>query len=193
MTSWQQFRVVQRQRLIDERLAFSDGLRPLHQQALLKQLQALLDDLPTGIIGFYWPVRGEIDCRDFVCNLIKQGWQAALPKIIDRQGPLQFRQWGPESIMEAEVWQISVPQNTEIVQPDVILVPLVGFDQQMHRLGNGGGFYDRTLASHSRPIAIGIGFEWMLLESIQPQEHDIPMDWIVTEAMIRPQQNGNRD
>ena len=90
--------------------------------------------------------------------------------------------------MEAEVWQIPVPQNTGSVQPDVILVPLVGFDQQMHRLGNGGGFYDRTLASPSRPLSIGIGFEWMLLDSIQPQDHDIPMDWIVTEATIRPQQ-----
>jgi len=186
MTSWQQYRAEQRQQLIEKRLTFSNELRLLYQVALFSQMQTLLKLLPTGTIGFYWPVRGEIDCRDFVCNLIKQGWQAALPKIVDRNGPLQFRQWGPESMMQAEIWQIPVPQNTETVQPDVIIVPLVGFDQQLHRLGNGGGFYDRTLANEIRPLSIGIGFEWMLLESIQPQAHDIPMDWIITETATRP-------
>ena len=184
MNTWQQWRIEQRLHLTEQRLEFANELRVLHQVALFKKLQSVIDTLPKGVIGFYWPVRGEIDCRDFIYGLIKQGWQAALPKIIDPQQALQFRQWGPESIMQAEVWDIPVPQNTQVIQPDVLLIPLVGFDANLHRLGNGGGFYDRTLDVSAKPLSIGIGFEWMLLETIQPQPHDIPMDIIVTEENI---------
>lgn len=184
MTSWQQWRCEQRYRLTQQRLEFANDLRLLHQVALFQKLQTLLAPLPKGVIGFYWPVRGEIDCRDFICGLIKQGWQAALPKIIDSKQALQFRQWGPESIMQAEIWDIPVPQNTAIVEPDVLIIPLVGFDKDLHRLGNGGGYYDRTLAGSTKPLCIGIGFQWMLLESIEAQPHDVPMDKIVTEENI---------
>jgi len=184
MNTWQQWRIEQRLRLTEQRLEFANELRVLHQVALFKKLQSVIDTLPKGVIGFYWPVRGEIDCRDFIYGLIKQGWQAALPKIIDPKQALQFRQWGPESIMQAEIWDIPVPQNTQIIQPDVLLIPLVGFDPKLHRLGNGGGFYDRTLDVSVKPLSIGIGFEWMQLESIKPQPHDISMDIIVTEENI---------
>lgn len=66
--------------------------------------------------------------------------------------------------------------------PDVVLIPLVGFDEQNFRLGYGGGYYDRTLAALSpRPITIGLGFEMGRLSTIRPQPHDIPMNYIVTE------------
>ncbi|WP_417550518.1 5-formyltetrahydrofolate cyclo-ligase [Methylophaga sp.] len=186
MSSWQQWRNEQRYRLTQQRLELVSDLRLLHQVALFKKLQTVLDPLPKGIIGFYWPVRGEIDCRDFICGLIKQGWQAALPKIIDSKQALQFRRWSPESIMQAEVWDIPVPQNTAVTQPDVLIIPLVGFDNELHRLGNGGGFYDRTLAVSAKPLSIGIGYQWMQLNSIHPQPHDVPMDLIVTEENIYP-------
>lgn len=182
--SWQQWRSEQRYLLTQQRLEFANDLRLLYQVTLFQRLQTILDPLPKGIIGFYWPVRGEIDCRDFICGLIKQGWQAALPKIIDPKQALQFRQWRPESIMQAETWDIPVPQNTPIVEPDVLLIPLVGFDKDLHRLGNGGGFYDLTLAGPAKPLTIGIGFQWMLLESIGAQPHDVPMNKIVTEENI---------
>ncbi|AFI83259.1 5-formyltetrahydrofolate cyclo-ligase [Methylophaga nitratireducenticrescens] len=184
MTTWKQWRNEQRYRLTQQRLAFANDLRLIHQVALFNQLQLIIDPLPKGTIGFYWPIRGEIDCRDFICGLIKQGWQAALPKIIAPKQALQFRQWRPETIMQAETWDIPVPQNTPIVEPDVLIIPLVGFDKDLHRLGNGGGFYDRTLAVSEKPLYIGVGFQWMLLESIDPQPHDIPMDKIVTEEQI---------
>jgi 5,10-methenyltetrahydrofolate synthetase len=69
-----------------------------------------------------------------------------------------------------------------VVAPDVILVPLVGFDKDGHRLGNGGGYYDRTLAALvPKPLCIGIGNEAGAIETIYPQQHDVPMDAIVTE------------
>ncbi|MBL1458908.1 MULTISPECIES: 5-formyltetrahydrofolate cyclo-ligase [unclassified Methylophaga] len=186
MTTWQEWRNKQRYRLTQQRLDIANDLRLIHQVALFDNLQTIIDPLPKGTIGFYWPVRGEIDCRDFICGLIEQGWQAALPKIIGTKEALEFRQWRPESIMQAEVWDIPVPQNTAIVEPDVLIIPLVGFDTDLHRLGNGGGFYDRTLAKPVKPFSIGIGFQWMLLDSIEAQPHDVPMDRIVTEEKIFP-------
>jgi 5,10-methenyltetrahydrofolate synthetase len=66
------------------------------------------------------------------------------------------------------------------------LAPLVGFDRQGYRLGYGGGYFDRTLAAFSpRPLAIGVGYEILQIETIFPQSFDMPMDVIVTEALIR--------
>jgi 5-formyltetrahydrofolate cyclo-ligase len=70
-----------------------------------------------------------------------------------------------------------------MVSPSALLIPLVGFDGAGHRLGNGGGYYDRTLAALTpKPLAIGVGFELGRLDSFSPQPHDRPMDVIVTEA-----------
>lgn len=184
MTAWQQWRIEQRFRLTEQRLEFADDMRVLYPAALFKKLQSVIDTQPIGVVGFYWPVRGEIDCRDFICGLIKQGWQAALPKIIGRDQALQFHQWETGSTMQAEIWEIPVPQNTPVVEPTVLIIPLVGFDADRQRLGNGGGFYDRTLAGMENAFSIGIGYQWMLLQSIKPQDHDVPMNAIVTEDRI---------
>jgi 5-formyltetrahydrofolate cyclo-ligase len=71
------------------------------------------------------------------------------------------------------------------VVPTALLIPLVGFDGQGHRLGYGGGFFDRTLAAWKpRPLAIGVGFELGRLATITPAPHDQPMDLIITEAGV---------
>ena len=71
------------------------------------------------------------------------------------------------------------------LQPELILLPLNGFDAAGYRLGYGGGFFDRTLAALSpRPLAVGVGFEINRLESIHPETHDQRLDWLVTEAGV---------
>jgi 5-formyltetrahydrofolate cyclo-ligase len=85
--------------------------------------------------------------------------------------------------MAAGLWDIPYPRDGAAVTPSMLLIPLVGFDAAGHRLGNGGGFYDRTLAMLApRPIAIGVGYELGRLADIAPASHDQPMDVIVTEA-----------
>jgi len=72
------------------------------------------------------------------------------------------------------------------VLPDLVLMPVVGFDPANFRLGYGGGYFDRTLAALSpRPRSIGIGFELSRLPTVHPQPHDLAMDVIVTEASVR--------
>lgn len=184
-TDWQTWRQTTRQQLITKRQSVTGNNRRLAEQAIHDQLLSILAPLPAGIISFYMPIRGEVDCQPLIEQLLASGWLAALPKIIAKDAALQFRQWTPQSPMQAEIWQIPVPQNTPELIPEVLLIPLVGFDQQLHRLGNGGGFYDRSLAGIApKPLAIGVGFEATKLENIHPQQHDIAMDYVVTEQTI---------
>ena len=84
------------------------------------------------------------------------------------------------------MWNIPVPEKRELVVPEAVLAPLVGFDAACYRLGYGGGYFDRTLAAlKPRPMAIGVGFAMQELATIHPQEFDIPMDVIVTEGFTR--------
>lgn len=181
-TDWQGWRQLQRRPLIDLRETLPTAARHQAEQQIHKQLLALLQPMPAGVISFYMPIHGELNCQPLIEDLLARDWQATLPKIIAKQQALQFRQWTPEAEMQPEIWQIPVPQNTPELTPNVLLIPLVGFDQQLHRLGNGGGFYDRSLAAiHPQPLAIGIGLESLRIADIQPQAHDIAMDYVITE------------
>jgi 5,10-methenyltetrahydrofolate synthetase len=76
-----------------------------------------------------------------------------------------------------------------VILPDLMLAPVVGFDHANYRLGYGGGYFDRTLASlRRRPMVVGIGYAFSALETIFPQPHDIPMDAVLTDAPIQPEQ-----
>jgi 5-formyltetrahydrofolate cyclo-ligase len=87
---------------------------------------------------------------------------------------------------------IAYPTQTEQLDPDVLLIPLVGFGRAGDRLGYGGGYFDRTLAGYARrPLCIGVGFELARIESTFPQAHDILMDAIVTEVSMRWVDSGN--
>ncbi len=184
---WVAWRQIQRQQLVASRQSLTGAERIAAEQQIHQRLLSLLAPMPASIISFYMPIKGELNCQPLIENLLDLGWRAALPKIISKDTALQFRQWTPDSEMQPEIWQIPVPQNTAELVPDVLLIPLVGFDQQRHRLGNGGGFYDRSLAGISpTPLAIGVGLESLKLEDIQSQPHDIAMDFVVTEQAIYP-------
>ena len=83
-----------------------------------------------------------------------------------------------------------VPRTPTVV-PDAVLMPPVGFDGAGYRLGYGGGYFDRTLASLSpRPLAIGVARELSRMETIRPQSWDVPMDFVITEEGIHPTMRG---
>jgi 5-formyltetrahydrofolate cyclo-ligase len=138
------------------------------------------------VLGAYWPIQGEWDPRPYMIRTIEAGGTVALPVARRPAGPLEFRLWTVDAPMTAGLWDIPHPAEAAVVTPSALLIPLVGFDGAGHRLGNGGGYYDRTLAALSpRPFAIGVGFELGRLSSIAPQPHDQPMDLIVTEAGVQ--------
>lgn len=137
-------------------------------------------------IGFYWPIRGEVDLVGFVTDLVEEGARAALPVVVAKKRPVAFHSWYPGAPMAPGVWRIPEPRGGHVVVPDILLVPLLGFDLIRYRLGNGGGYYDRTLgAMDIKPYTIGVGFDCLRLETIYPFAHDVPLDAIVTESGVR--------
>jgi 5-formyltetrahydrofolate cyclo-ligase len=176
----------QRARLIAARLTASPPMRRQWDAAIEARLAALIATLSGSVLGIYWPVRAEFDPRPLAERLRARGWAIALPAVVDRRGPLEYRLWQPGMAMASGAYDIPVPEARQVAQPDIVLAPLVGFDVQNYRLGYGGGYFDRTLAALApRPVAIGIGCETALLASIFPAAHDVPMDFIVTEAQLR--------
>ena len=176
----------ERQRLRAWRTGVAPELRREWGREIEMLLRAELAKRPGITLGVYWPFQAEFDPRPLIDWLIAAGSAAALPAVVDKKGPLEYRAWRPGDPLVDGVWDIPVPERRNIVVPQAVLAPLVGFDPACYRLGYGGGYFDRTLAALApRPLAIGVGFELSLLDTIHPQPHDIPMDLIVTEACLR--------
>jgi 5-formyltetrahydrofolate cyclo-ligase len=176
----------ERQRLLALRTGAAPVLRREWGREIEGRLRTVLAERPGITLGVYWPFQAEFDPRPLVDRLIAAGFAAALPAVVDKKGPLEYRAWRPGDPLIDGVWGIPIPERREITLPQAVLAPLVGFDREFYRLGYGGGYFDRTLAALApRPLAIGIGFELSLLDTIHPQAHDIPMDLIVTETSLR--------
>jgi 5-formyltetrahydrofolate cyclo-ligase len=176
------WRRAKRGELINARVRMPKREREERASRILERLSEGVPPLESGAVGFYWAFKGEIDMRGIVRGLMASGAGAALPVVVEKGTPLEFWDWRPRMKMARGIWNIPIPGERVPVQPSLLLVPLVGFDEAGYRLGYGGGYYDRTVAAMpTRPICIGIGFELGRLDSIQPQKHDIPMDAIVTE------------
>jgi 5-formyltetrahydrofolate cyclo-ligase len=183
LKTWRRF---ERQRLLALRTGAPPAQRRAWEQEIERRLRLLLQDRPGISLGVYWPFQAEFDPRPLVDWLIARGSSVALPAVVDKKGPLEYRAWRPGETLVDGVWDIPIPAKREIVVPQAVLAPLVGFDRDCYRLGYGGGYFDRTLAALSpRPLAIGVGFELSHLETIHPQDFDIPMEVIVTEAGLR--------
>lgn len=179
-TSIRNWRIATRASLIRARIGIGKDKRKQCLHDIQRSITEILSDVTTGIIGFYWPIKGEFDIRNVVADFLDLDWQAALPVVVEKGAPLEFRLWRPDMKLVPGVWNIPMPQERNIVTPSVLIIPLVGVDQENYRLGYGGGYYDRTLASlGNTPLTIGIGLESCRLKTIYPQWHDIAMDKIV--------------
>jgi len=175
----------ERERLIALRQGLPAVDRRRWSERIEAELRGLLAERP-GVLGVYWPFRAEFDARPLIDWAVAAGRAIALPVVVDKKGPLEYRAWRPGEPLVDGVWNIPVPRARTVVTPSIVLAPLVGFDPACYRLGYGGGYFDRTLAALvPRPLAIGIGFAIQRLETIHPQPFDIPMDLILTETGTR--------
>jgi 5,10-methenyltetrahydrofolate synthetase len=142
-------------------------------------------------LAFCWPIKGEYDARHLARTLRERGALTALPVVVAPKSPLAFREWHPGIELAAGPLDIPYPAHSAEVVPQAVLLPMNGWDPQGYRLGYGGGFFDRTLASLSkRPMVIGVTYEMARLETIHPQSWDIPMDFVVTERGIYRRDEG---
>jgi 5-formyltetrahydrofolate cyclo-ligase len=180
------FRREQRERCRALRRAAGQELRDAVANNVDRVVDALLRERPDACIAFYWPIHDEIALFPSMQRAQDRGAKVALPIVVAKDTPLVFREWTSATVMEPGVWNIPVPPaSAREVDPHALLVPLVGYDDAGYRLGNGGGFYDRTLAARMpRPLAIGVGFTSLRMPTIRPHEHDRSMDFVVTEEPL---------
>ena len=143
---------------------------------------------PGAIVAGYSPIRSELDPTPLMQKLAAAGARLALPVITARGQSLRFRVWhpgdrllpGPLGILEPS------PAVAEIV-PDIVLVPLAAFDRTGHRIGYGAGHYDRTLAQLHKSkgfAAIGLAFAAQEVEAVPALQHDVPLDYVLTESNL---------
>lgn len=179
------WRKQQRNDLLARREAMPHEQRRALEASVTRHLIAGFPCLAGRMVGFCWPYRAEPDPRFAVRHWRDRGARAALPVVVEKNAPLEFREWWPGVATQPGVFDLPVPQGTAVVDPDALLVPPVGFDAHGFRLGYGGGYFDRTLAAMApQPIKIGVAFELERMPTIHPQPHDIALDFIVTEQGI---------
>ena len=179
------WRTQQRAQLLAARGAASAQDRAAWSAAINALLNEALDLQASCVLGLCWPYRAEFDARPLAARLRAKGVRSALPLVRGAGMPLEFRHWWPGVAMEKGVYDIPVPRDTPILLPDVLLVPPVGIDAQGYRLGYGGGYFDRTLAAMARkPVCIATAFEISRIDSLDPQAHDVRMDFVVSETGI---------
>ncbi len=170
-----------------EALARRDNLDPVWriEQALhiSETMSAAIAVEPGQVVSGYWPMRSEIDVRPLLYSLAERRARLCLPAILDKT-TMVFRELVRGAPLVAMGFGTFGPDATaEVLDPAVMLVPLAAFDARGHRIGYGGGFFDRTLATlPRRAFIIGVGYATSRLATIYPQPHDIAMDAIVTDA-----------
>ncbi|UWR39482.1 5-formyltetrahydrofolate cyclo-ligase [Sulfitobacter sp. W074] len=174
------FRAVERARLLEARRHLSVQQRSEETRSLAAKLETLVAPQKGMRIAVYWPIRGEPDLRDWMAKTHAAGATILLPVVAEKNAPLSFRAWQPGCAMARGVWNIPVPACGAEAVPDIVISPLLGVDDACFRLGNGGGYYDRTLAQFDPlPKVIGVGFSNCLIPTIFPMPWDIPMDRVV--------------
>jgi 5-formyltetrahydrofolate cyclo-ligase len=182
IASW---RIDQREALLSRRSAIAAKDRVAWNKRITRHLIDGFPCLEGMIIGFCWPFKGEFDARFVIRHFRARGALAALPKVVANGRPLEFRAWFPDARLAPGALGLPEPQRTPSVRPDALLIPPVGFGSRGYRLGYGGGYFDRTLASmRPQPLKIGVAFEVSRIDTIYPQPHDVPMDFIVTEQGV---------
>lgn len=145
---------------------------------------------PGAVIAGYAPIGSEADPSEILRRAAARGHPVALPCVAASASPLAFRLWTPGDPLIAGPHGTRHPAgDAPAVQPGLVLVPLLAFDGSGHRLGYGGGYYDRTLAfqrSHNPGlVAAGLAFSDQEVTHLPHEPEDQPLDWIVTERGAR--------
>jgi 5,10-methenyltetrahydrofolate synthetase len=184
-TTLKTWRRAERERLIAARVSTPPPVLDSWRERIDGYLERSFPGLARCRLAFCWPIKGEYDARHLARTLRARGALTALPVVVAPKTPLIFREWHPGVKMVNGVLDIPYPVDSAAITPEAVLLPMNGWDAQGYRLGYGGGFFDRTLASlDKKPLTIGISYELAKMPTIHPQSWDLPMDYVVTERGV---------
>ena len=141
---------------------------------------------PPKNIGGYFPVNNEIDDLEILKKLEKKKYKICLP-VVKKNFDMDFYNFSFDDPLIINKYGIPEPQKKRVVYPDIILIPMVGFDKNLNRLGYGGGYYDRViekLMKKKKILKIGLAFSAQQINNLPISKYDKKMDYIVTEKYI---------
>tara|TARA_R110000850_G_scaffold32307_3_gene88927 strand:+ start:3422 stop:3991 length:570 start_codon:yes stop_codon:yes gene_type:complete len=173
----------QKAQLRKECLAARDGVGPLRRAMAGTRLYARLMGLRGRTIAGYLPIGSEANPTHAMRVLARDN-RICVPVVTARGAPLRFREWWPDCPLEKGAFGVPVPTEGGWRVPDVLILPMVGFDAGGGRLGYGGGYYDRTLAGMGDALAIGFALEAQRVEAIPQERTDITLPYIITDAGV---------
>ena len=180
-----------RKQLVEERLNMPDRMQ--RSDLLQRVMRIWLVNRPDIVIGAYWPIKGEFDPLPALHRWKEDGElldepqprRIGLPVVDKQHKTLKFHAWFPGCYMEEDAYGIPKPKDTEVIVPTLLFVPCVGYGPGGFRLGYGGGFYDRTLATlQPKPYTVGLGFSNGFIDDLEPEPHDVPLDAILCDTGV---------
>ncbi len=150
---------------------------------LVRRLKEIRELAAASRIAAYCAIRGEISLERLASGARRDSF--TLPRVVGKA--LEFVACSEKLVLERGSFGIPEPVDGEIVplaNHDVVLVPLVAFDESLHRVGQGGGFYDRALEPLPRPFTIGVAYSFQQIPTVPREPWDLPLDVIVTDQGI---------
>ncbi|WP_421404342.1 5-formyltetrahydrofolate cyclo-ligase [Agrobacterium fabrum] len=180
-------------RLRGERLAARDAFTPAERQQKSLSMTAHgasgIPFVPGTVISGFMPIRSEVDTRPLMEALRARGGRLVLPVVLDRE-TIVFRVFEADTPLVKTGFGTTGPgEDAEVLDPDILLVPLSVFDGRGQRIGYGAGHYDRAIARlHAKghqPVLIGIAFDCQEVPSVPAEPHDVPLHAILTESGLR--------
>jgi len=141
-------------------------------------------DLPPGrTVAVYRAIGSELDADALCLALERAGRELCLPVVIEREAPMIFRRWRFGDPLELDLAGVPAPLPLAgTVVPDLILTPLLAFDAAGGRLGQGGGYYDRTFAALPDALRIGFAYAGQQVDDLPLEGHDIRLHGVLTET-----------
>ena len=137
-------------------------------------------------LGGYYPSNYEIDDLEILDLLQKKNFKISLP-VIKKNNQMDFYKWSNNDPLKINKFGIPEPISLKKIYPDILLIPLVGYDNDLNRLGYGGGFYDRYIEKIEKTkkiIKIGLAFSFQKTKDIPLNQYDKKLDFIITEKEI---------
>ncbi|MCZ7452209.1 5-formyltetrahydrofolate cyclo-ligase [Rhizobium rhizogenes] len=185
--------IAEKARLRGERLAARDALTQAERQEKSQVLTAhgasTIPFAPGAIISGFMPIRSEADIRPLMEALRTKGGRLVLPVVLDRE-TIVFRAFDADTTLVKTGFGTTGPgADADVLDPDILLVPLSVFDAHGQRIGYGAGHYDRAIARlHGKgrsPVLIGVAFDCQEVSLVPAEPHDVPLDAILTESGLR--------
>jgi len=170
-----------RLQLRKQRAALPTPVRDACELATCRRILAwLYTYTPKGAtLGLYVPIKDELNILGLVPELLEMGYSLCLPAV-STDTDMVFKVWDGTSKLTPDAKKILTSDGLPCT-PDVICVPLLGFDRRGHRLGYGAGYYDRYLAANTHRSTLGVAFALQELPHIPEAAHDQPLNWVITE------------